>query len=136
MGVKKAARRLGGGMKYLLVLLLTGCATYTPQELAQMARQDTSPQLCYTSMVTNSEAVKAAANAELSMRGHSCSQFTQEIQLIMQVEAHKRANEIASSENMTRAMEMIRQSRGTPAPRTQTNCTSRRVGGSIETSCW
>lgn len=123
-------------MRYLLVLLLTGCATYTPQQLAQMARQDTSPQLCYAGMVTNSAAVKAAVNAELSVRGHSCGQFTQEIQLIMQVEAHKRANETASSENMARAVEMIRQSRGTPAPRTQTNCTSRRVGGSIETHCW
>lgn len=124
-------------MRYLFLLLFTaGCATYTPQQLAEMARQDTSAQLCYAGIVTNSEAVKAAVNAELATRGHSCGQFTQEIQLIMQVEAHKRAQETASSENMARAIQMINQSRGTPAPRARTNCTSRQVGGSIETSCW
>ena len=113
-------------MRYLLVLLLTGCVT--TEQIAHLAKQETTPQLCYAAIVKG-QVVREAALNEVASRGHNCNDYQNEVRII-----HERAMRQEGS-NMPLAMELLKRSQGTPAPRTQTNCTSRRVGGSIETHC-
>ena len=107
-------------MKLLILapLLLAGCAM-SPQQMAAQSTFD----VCRLGMGGPHSQV---AQQEANRRGVDCAPYYGAI-------LARQANENAATANIMRAL-------NPPAPQViapqQTNCTSRRVGNTVQTQCW
>lgn len=110
--------------------LLAGCATYTPQQLTAAARGSNDLQLCEALYNLPSDQ-GAYFYAEIRRRQVNCSQF----EGVFAARDRKRQQEAAALQNAANYFNRPMQPMPAPAFRPPVNCTSYRLGNTVETSC-
>lgn len=119
-------------MRRLLLLapiLFAGCAGPSAEEAMRIVANSSDFSLCEDQVIAPAR-YQGIIAAEVNRRGVSCGQYMQAIAIRQQAKANQLANENAATANFLRAINPP----PAPFPR-QTNCTSYRVGNTVQTDC-